>query len=288
MPTPSSDLQQAALWLREARHAVVFTGAGASAESGIPTFRDPGGLWDRFPPEQFATPEGLVALLSTDPRRVAEFILGLVEPVATASPNAGHVAVAAMQRHTRVTVVTQNIDGLHQDAGSTEVREVHGSLFEIVTIEGRHIGRIGRSDLRRVAAALRQSLQGSFTATTAFDAVKPILGFGPDGAYRPNIVLFGEPMAEPDWTAAREAVIKCDCFISVGTSGAVYPAAMLPEQAESCGAKLIAIGPEQTPSHVWLRGTAAGILPALAEAARLSDFPTSRGPSSHPGGENPK
>jgi NAD-dependent deacetylase len=266
MPSPSSDLQTAAQWLRQARRVVVFTGAGASAESDIPTFRDPGGLWDRFPPEQFATPGGLLALASSQPKRVGEFALGLIEPVAAASPNAGHHAVARLQHRARVTVITQNIDGLHQDAGSSDVLEVHGSLFEIVTLDGHHVRRISRSELRAVAAALRRSLQEPFDPARAMDALKPILSFDPNGAHRPSIVLFGEPMAEPAWAAACEAAADCDCLVSVGTSGAVFPAAMLPEHAESSGAKLIAVGPERTPSHIWLSGTAAGLLPVLVEA----------------------
>ncbi len=267
MTTPSTDLKLAATWLRGAGHVVVFTGAGASAESGIPTFREEGGVWDRFPPEQFATPQGLHDMALTHPRRVAEFILGLVEPIAAASPNAGHFAVATMERRTRVTVVTQNIDGLHQDAGSSTVHEVHGSLFEIVTLDGEQLRRVSRAQLREVVAELRRTLQGPFTTARALEAVKPILGLGPVGFERPNVVLFGEPMAEPAWTASSEAAAACDCMLIVGTSGAVYPAALLPENAESAGARILAVGPDRTPAHLWLEGSAAAVLPVLVEAA---------------------
>ena len=141
------DLTRAAQYLREARHVVVFTGAGASAESGIPTFRDPQGLWDRFPPEQFATWDGLARVALREPNRLAEFLYAVFEPIAAAEPHAGHLAIAAMERHTRVTVATQNIDNLHQDAGSTVVYEVHGSLFEIVTLGGRFVRRLSRAEM---------------------------------------------------------------------------------------------------------------------------------------------
>lgn len=269
--TPSTLLNEAARRLRQAGHVVVFTGAGASAESGVPTFRDRGGVWDRFPPEQFATPQGLRDTALTHPRRVAEFVLGLIEPIAAASPNAGHFAVARMARHARVTVVTQNIDGLHQDAGSPEVHEVHGSLFEIVTLGGEPLRRVSRTQLRQVVTELRQVLQEPFTTARALEAVKPILGIGACGFHRPNIVLFGEPMAEPAWTLAADAAAGCDCMLTVGASGAVFPAASLPEEAHARGAEVIAIGPERTLATCWLKGSAAATLPTLVDAAFGTD-----------------
>src|SRR5580704_14259771 len=116
----------AVLALRKARNVVVFTGAGISAESGIPTFRDADGFWQRFPPEQFATWSGLLRTALTRPQLVAEFVLNVVEPVAKAAPNAAHRAVAELQKYAKTSVVTQNIDGLHQSAGSTHVHEIHG------------------------------------------------------------------------------------------------------------------------------------------------------------------
>lgn len=258
-----SNLSRAADWLREAENIVVFSGAGVSAESGIPTFRDEGGVWDRFPPEQFATPSGLLATAARQPHRVAEFIIGLLEPIAEAAPNAAHLAVAELEKHAGVTVVTQNIDGLHHDAGSTTVWEVHGSVFQIVDQAGRQLRRVSRSDLRAVVDALRQTLADGFQLDQARQAVRPVLDFGPQGYCRPDIVLFGEAMAEPAWTKAREASEECDCMLIVGTSGAVYPAAMLPEQAKSAGANIIAVGPERCFCDLWLRGTAGAVLPAL-------------------------
>jgi NAD-dependent deacetylase len=147
----------AVLALRKAKRVVVFTGAGISAESGIPTFRDADGFWQRFPPEQFATWSGLLRTVVTHPRSVAEFVLNVVEPIAKAQPNAAHQAVFTLEQHVSTTVVTQNIDGLHQSAGSADVLEIHGSLLEVVdTSTGRVIERFERSNLAQIADTLRK------------------------------------------------------------------------------------------------------------------------------------
>lgn len=113
--------------------SLFFTGAGVSAESGVPTFRDAEGLWSRFPPEQFAHWPSLENLIRKDPLRVAAFVVELLRPNVAAHPNPGHDAIAALERRDKsVVVVTQNIDGLHQRAGSTRVIEIHGSLLETV------------------------------------------------------------------------------------------------------------------------------------------------------------
>ncbi len=265
---PTDELAVAAGWLRAARKVVVFSGAGASAESGIPTFRDPDGLWAHFPPEQFATPDGLREIAERSPRRAAEFVHALLQPIADAEPNPGHLAVAALQKHAHTTVVTQNIDGLHQEAGSHEVKEIHGSVFQVVSDRGEPLRRITRSELCQVVACLAAVLRGEAVDLAAvLDAVKPILGMEAGRIYRPSLVLFGEPMAEPDWSEAFAAAEDCDCLITVGTSGVVYPAAMLPEVATSSGGKVVHIGPERGFGDVWLRGVSGLLLPQLLRAA---------------------
>ncbi len=260
-------LDDAAELLRQARRVVVFTGAGISAESGIPTFRDKGGVWDRFPPEEYATPHGLLMKSRTEPERAAAFAYGLLQPIAAAEPNAGHRAIAALQDHCDVSVVTQNIDGLHQDAGSKIVWEVHGSTFEIVSASGRHMWRVSRDEVQEIVAELETMLAGEFDAMKAFAAIGRMIGAKDGEFYRPSIVLFGEAMAEPDWSEAVDAAGVCDCMLVVGTSGLVYPAAMLPEMAKSAGASIIAVGPEEGIADVWLTGAAGVVLPALLRAA---------------------
>lgn len=260
-------MDRAAEWLRHAGKIVVFTGAGISAESGIPTFRDADGLWSRFPPDQFATMSGLLATAAGSPRRVGEFIVALLAPVAKAAPNAGHAAIAMLEAHTHVTVVTQNVDRLHQEAGSTRVCEVHGSLFEIVYRRGGSAGVLTRPQMLDIVAALERAMIGSFPRTAMLAAIRPFFGLGLRGLYRPSIVLFGESMAEPDWPNAVAAAHDCDCMITVGTSGAVFPAASLPLEASSSGATIIAIDPGLARGDIVLRGTAGTVLPELVKRA---------------------
>ncbi|MCE5268991.1 MAG: iron dicitrate transport regulator FecR [Planctomycetaceae bacterium] len=257
----------AAEWLRSARKIVVFTGAGMSAESGISTFRDQEGLWQHFRPEEFGTWTGLTRMFLAHPERAADFLYALLEPIAGAKPNAGHLAIAALERHARVTVVTQNIDNLHQEAGSTLVHEVHGSLFEIVTQDGRFVRCVSRQEMASIATALGRIRHGRCVLPRTLVAIRPIAGIGIHGRYRPGVVLFGDAMAEPAWGDSVDAVCHCDCLIQVGCSNAVYPAATLPREAKAAGAKVIAVNPEKGEADVWLRGTASDLLPKLLEAA---------------------
>ncbi|HOW73537.1 MAG TPA: Sir2 family NAD-dependent protein deacetylase [Phycisphaerae bacterium] len=260
-------MDRAAELLRHAGKVVVFTGAGISAESGIPTFRDSDGLWSHFPPDQFATMGGLLATAAGSPRRVGEFIIALLEPVAKAAPNAGHKAIAALQTHTHVTVVTQNVDRLHQEAGSTRVHEVHGSLFDIVYRRGGTVSVLTRPQMLDIVATLKKAMIGSFPRTAMLAAIRPFFGIGRCGLYRPSIVLFGEAMAEPDWPNAVAASHDCDCMIAVGTSGSVFPAASLPLEASANGATVIVIDPGPARGDIGLRGTAGTVLPELVHRA---------------------
>jgi NAD-dependent deacetylase len=265
MTSARDEVLEAAERLRRARQVVVFTGAGVSAESGIATFRDAGGLWAEFPPQQFGNLPGLLRTALRRPRRFAEFLVAVLEPISAAEPNAAHRAIAAMERHTRVTVVTQNIDGLHQAAGSTIVHEVHGSLLTIVARKGRVLRQLSRQQMRQVVEALRRAGQKRLTLPRLLAAVRPLLGIGWHGTYRPNVVLFGEAMAEPAWSEALAAVRACDCLVIVGTSGEVFPAAQLPYQARN--AAIINVDPAPALGDFRLPGPAATVLPALVEAA---------------------
>lgn len=268
MNRDGSEMARAAELLRQARHVVVFSGAGVSAESGIATFRDAGGVWEEFPPERFATLGGLMKTAASDPPEFARFLLAVVEPIARAEPNAAHRAAAELERHVQVTVITQNIDALHTDAGSTVVHEVHGSLFDIVSLRGRFLRRLTREQMRELASGLREAMANRSGVTAVMGVLRPMLGLGIRGAHRPNVVLFGEGMAEPAWTLAQEAVRECDCMISVGTSGVVMPAAMLPMQAQAAGAALIEINPECSgDADHWLQGSADEQMPALVQHA---------------------
>lgn len=258
----------AVLALRRAKSIVVFTGAGISAESGIPTFRDANGFWNRFPPEQFACWSGLLQTAIRQPRSVAEFVLHVVEPIALAEANRGHTAIAQLADRAKTTVVTQNIDGLHQSAGSQDVCEVHGSLLEVVDASsGRIVHRFQRQDLLDVAKTLRSYIAKETSILSLALELRRQYPFDWLARHRPNLVLFGDSMAEPAWTNALEAVEKCDVLLAVGTSGEVYPAAMLPSHAANAGAEVITIDPQPSLGRCWLQGNAGTVLPALVRDA---------------------
>lgn len=266
MMTNPDSLAMAAAWLRDAQHIVVFTGAGASAESGIPTFRDDDGFWREFPVDGFATWSGIVRTALRQPRRVADFLYAVLHPIASARPNAGHVAVADLERHVCVTVVTQNVDGLHREAGNTIVYEVHGSLFEVVSLKGRFRELLSRRELLRISESLDRARRGCCVLPRTLLAIRRWVGVGLRGIRRPNLVLFGDGMAEPAWSRSLTAVRECDCLIQVGCSGAVWPAAQIPDEARRGGARVISIDPQPS-AGLWLAGTAAEVLPALVQSA---------------------
>lgn len=227
-------IQKAREWLQSAERVAVLTGAGISAESGVPTFRGPGGLWRNYRPEDLATPEAF----SRDPRLVQEWYDWRRGIVARYEPNAGHLALARLG----APVVTQNVDGLHQRAGSRRVLEVHGSIWlTICTSCGR----------------------GDRDPGTLLVAPCPACG----GRLRPGVVWFGESLPEDVWAEAVGLAAECDVLLVVGTSAVVYPAAGLARIARR--AKLIEVNLEETPlsgaAHLSLRGKAGEILPQLVD-----------------------
>lgn len=263
-------LRDAVHALQSAQSIVVFTGAGVSAESGIATFRDSGGFWQRFPPERFASWNGLRRTAIHTPGELIEFLIALLEPVAMAQPNAAHRAIADLQEFRSTTVITQNIDELHQEAGSTSVCEIHGTLFDLIDSRGRFVGRIGRRDLLKIVNRLMRCRSGPFKLPRLLAAIQPLAGLRlwhseTRGAYRPRIVMFGDALAEPDWTRACGAAANCDAMLVVGTSGLVWPAATLPIDARQRGAVIISVDPEASGESINLRGNAGEILPRIIQ-----------------------
>ena len=244
--------------LRASRHLVVFTGAGVSQESGIPTFRDAlTGLWASFDAEQLATPEAFMA----DPALVwgwYEWRRGLV---LRCQPNAGHRAIAELARRVpRLTLITQNVDGLHERAGSPAVLSLHGSLHRPFCVD------CGQT--HPLPDAPPELPDGG-------DRLPPPHCRSCGGLIRPGVVWFGEPLPMDVWQAADAASAGCDLLLSVGTSSLVYPAAELPLKAAAQGALVVQINPAVTSLNavagVNLRGTAARILPALVAQAWPDD-----------------
>ncbi len=241
-----TDLDRVAERLRTATRIAVLTGAGISAESGIPTFREAQtGLWARFRPEDLASPDAF----ARDPKTVWDWYRWRRELVDRAAPNEGHKAIAELQRRVPGSVlITQNVDGLHQSAGSTDVIELHGSI---------------RRARCTVCEATRDWSHES--------AVPPSCSCG--ALLRPDIVWFGEMLPEDALARAFAAAESCDVFLSVGTSNLVQPAASLPWIASARRAFVVIVnttmdGQHQAPNVVHLTGKAGDILPELLQLAR--------------------
>lgn len=230
-----------------ARSVVAFTGAGMSAESGVPTFRDAQtGLWQRYDPSELASPEAF----RRDPALVWGWYAWRRECAAAAAPHAGHRALAEWQdRVADLTVATQNVDGLHQQAGSTRVLELHGNLH------------------RDICSAEGQPVTAPMPAQAAGE---PPLCPSCSAPVRPDVVWFGEMLPREAWDEALAAARSADLLLSIGTSSLVQPAASIPLQALGAGATVVEINPEPTPLspqvHYRLAGTAAATLPRLVAA----------------------
>jgi NAD-dependent deacetylase len=239
----SSDLIRV---LRAARHIAVLTGAGVSAESGIPTFREAQvGLWAQYRPEDLATPEAF----TRNPKLVWDWYAWRGEIVRGAQPNPGHYALAEMQQHvSKFSLITQNVDGFHQLAGSTDVIELHGNIM-------------------RIKCAQENVVIDQWAESNETPPHCPRCG----AHLRPDVVWFGELLPPAALEAAAQAANACDVFFSIGTSGLVEPAASLARVALNHGAAVVEINPTITPltsrATFVLQGASGEILPALIRAA---------------------
>jgi NAD-dependent deacetylase len=262
------ELDAAADALRSAERVVVFTGSGVSAESGIATFRDGDGLWERHDLERYSTRAALLRTALSRPAELVRFLHDVVEPIASAEPNAAHRAIAELERHAHATVVTQNVDGLHQDAGSHGVRQLHGSMLEVANGHGQVIRRLSRAQLKSISAGLQRASTGRLSLPRALRALRPLLGLSLEGLCRPNVVLFGEMLRQPDWEDALRGAELCDVMVIVGTSGMVMPAAELPLRARMTGATTVLVDPHgDVGADMHLCGRAGDIMPELVRRA---------------------
>jgi NAD-dependent deacetylase len=243
---PNSPLPDTLLHrLMKARNVLVLSGAGMSAESGIPTFRDAQtGFWSKYKPEELATPQAF----ANDPTRVWSWYEERRAGVRKAQPHAGHRALVQLESILpNLSIVTQNVDSLHQRSGSSRVIELHGNIMRSVC----HLtGKVIDEDW------LLQS-----------DDLPPRSPWARDGLARPDVVWFGETLPAGAMNAAMEAAVRCDFCFSIGTTSLVQPAASLPIMALEHGASLVEINPQETPlslhADLCLRGTASEQLTAL-------------------------
>jgi NAD-dependent deacetylase len=232
--------------VRAAQHIAVLTGAGVSAESGLPTFRDAmTGLWATYRPEELATR----AAFQHNPELVWNWYAWRRDLVLNARPNPGHIALAELQRRVpRLTLITQNVDNLHQLAGSQNVIELHGNLRRVKCFDNDHIVDDWQADTRTPPHC-------------------PECG----SLLRPDVVWFGETLPPLALDQAREAARHCDLFFSIGTSGQVEPAASLPRLAMNHGATVVIMNPDQEgsvrPGLIRIAAAAGVALPALVQAA---------------------
>ncbi len=247
----SDDLiRRAAAALKTARSLMVLTGAGVSAESGVPTFRDAQtGLWSRYDSEVLASPQGFAA----DPGLVWRWYMSRLASVETAHPNPGHVALARFEAamastSRRLTVFTQNVDDLHERAGSREVHHLHGRIAAF-----------------RCARCRRPHVLASEERTAEQPPHCDVCG----AAVRPDVVWFGEELPRETLDRAWMEAEHCDLLLVAGTSGQVYPVAQLPSAAREAGALVIDVNPEPTPisdlAGLFLQGPSGEILSKVLE-----------------------
>ena len=251
-PALAAAIDQVRPWLQGAGRIAMLTGAGVSAESGVPTFRDAQtGLWAHDRPEDLATEEGYRA----NPQRVWDWYQMRRDMVRAVRPNAGHIAVAEFQaRHPeRLTVITQNVDGLHEAAGSPGVLALHGNVFADAWLDGCALAR-------RPADACPVSWA---------EPGHPPRCAQCGSLVRPAVVWFGEGLPVDTLAAAQAAAHACEVMLVVGTSGQVWPAAGLAGSARRAGAKVIVVNPEATAlddeADALLRGPSASVLPRLLD-----------------------
>lgn len=240
------DLREVARRLTRDARVTVMTGAGVSAASGVPTFRGAGGLWRTFRAEDLATPQAF----GRDPRLVWEWYDWRRQVIAGCQPNAAHTVLARWSQRPSVTLITQNVDGLHERAGARDVIRFHGSIWEVRC----------RAGCATSPAAWRDD-------TVPFHTLPPPCPYC-GGIVRPNVVWFGEGIDQEVLDRCLSAT-ACDVFLTVGTSAIVYPAASLVHGAKRQGAFTVEVNLEATPASealdLALQGPAEEILPAIEE-----------------------
>jgi NAD-dependent deacetylase len=244
-------IQDAAAMLADAKQIVALTGAGISTESGIPPFRGPGGLWEKFDPMEYAH----IDAFNRDPAKIWQVLLKeMIGMLDTAQPNAAHLGLARLEQlGTFKTVITQNVDGLHQRAGSTDVIEFHGNFAWLNCM---------RCDARRESQAIDLA------------ELPPRCACG--GIWRPECVFFGEMIPPLALARSQQSAQACDVMLVIGTSATVQPAAYLPAIAREAGARVIEFNPDPTPlthsvSHLLLKGPAGEMMTALIDQLDLAD-----------------
>ena len=252
---------------------VCLTGAGISAESGIPTFRGEGGLWERYDPQVYAHREGLISLFKRKPAELVNFIVDFYSLLFKAKPNPGHLALGILEKENRLrAIITQNIDNLHRQAGNRNVIELHGNSFRIRCQACLKKLTLEKDRLREMVAWLKRSRDSKIKILKVLSRYFPRCACG--GRYRIDIVLFGESLPQDELSRAYKYLDEADTLLIVGTSLLVYPAASLPLYAKEKGAKLVEINNEESAlSEICdykIMGKASEVLPEILNLMVLS------------------
>ena len=225
---------------------VCLSGAGISAESGIPTFRGKGGLWEKYDPERYGHAEGLARLFKEDPAGVTRFIIDFYSVLLPAQPNPAHLALALFEKRDLLTAcITQNIDNLHVRAGNRNCIELHGNAFRIRCSGCQKKIDLEKDRIREMVTLLGAAGNSRIRILKLFSRYFPCCKCG--GRFRSDVVLFGEVLPQDQLSKAYHCLDECKVLLLIGTSLAVYPAAGLPLYAKTKGAKLIEINNEETP-----------------------------------------
>lgn len=245
----SDPIAEAAEAIRGGGRVIAVTGAGMSAESGIPTFRDPGGIWEKYPPEEFAA----IGDYMQNPMKVWAFWRELAQDLIDCQPNPGHRALAELEAFECLdAIVTQNVDGLHQEAGSTKVIEYHGNARALSCMHCRHSEPLDPSK---------------------FPASPPHCYCG--GLMKPDVIMFGEMIPGVALMESEALAQNCAVCIVAGTSAQVFPAAQIPVTAKDKGAFIIEVNIEETDftrsiTDAFLHGPVGTELPRLVEAVKAT------------------
>ncbi len=264
------EISRAAELLLKTKNAAAFCGSGVSEESGIATFRDPGGIWDRINPMEVGTPEGMISVLNKNPGKILPVFMELLDVFEKAEFNPGHRALAELEKMGILKrIITQNIDNLQQEAGSSAVIEIHGNLFRMTCISCHGKFNVDRkpfvSGLKAKLGAIKKfTLPALLDLAPHCDRCHSIV--------RPDVVMFGEAVQE--LPHAFNAAHYCETMLVLGTSGVVYPAAELPFNAKRNGADIIVINPNENAftdiTDVYIPMKTGEALPAIADAVKKS------------------
>lgn len=229
--------------IKRSEYIVAFTGAGISTESGIPQFRGKKGLWEKYSPEIYGTLPGLISQFLIFPEKVTQFVFDFLYPILNAKPNISHFTLAEFEKKGYLkSIITQNIDNLHQEAGSKKVIELHGNIYRWRCKRCKKRKVIKKEELLEFIEKLKEIKGRKNIARFILNFIKCECG----RRIRPEIVFFGEFLPEKELEMAENESKKADLFIIIGTSGLVKPASELPYIAKENGARIVEINKEKS------------------------------------------